>query len=141
MAKSGKQITIVVGLVTTEDGKVLLGKRHQPETPEIHGKWEFPGGGIDYGETPEEALVRELREETGLEIEITRLLPKVFSNVWNWTKDAYQVIILSYECKAVGGKLEPHDEEISELQYFNPTDVDYKNALPKTKEIIDLLKL
>jgi 8-oxo-dGTP diphosphatase len=135
-----KQITIVVGLVTTEDGKVLLGKRHQPQTPEIHGKWEFPGGGIDYGESQEEALVRELREETGLEVEIKRLLPKVFSNVWNWTKDAYQVIILAYECKEIGGKLGLHDEEISELRYFKPEEVDYKNALPKTKEIIELLR-
>jgi len=135
-----KQITIVIGLITTDNGQVLLGKRNQPQTPEIHGKWEFPGGGIDYGETPEQALVREIKEETGLVVEIKRLLPKVFSNVWNWTKDGYQVIILPYECKAVSGKLEALDDEIAELKYFMPEEVDYKNALPKTKEIIELLK-
>ena len=136
-----KQITIVVGLVTTDDDKILLGKRHQPHTPQIHGKWEFPGGGIDYGEAPEEALKREVKEETGLDVEIKRLLPKVFSNVWQWTKEEHQVIILAYECKAVGGKLEARDEEISELGYFKPEELDYKKTLPKTKEIINSLKL
>lgn len=50
-----------------------------------------------------------------------------------------QVIILSYECQAVGGSLGTADEEIGELKYFKPHDIDYSNCLPKMKEIIALL--
>ena len=135
-----KQIIIAVGLVINEAGEILLGRRNQPENPQIHGKWEFPGGGIEYGESPEDALVREMKEETGLDVEIVRLLPKIYSNVWQWQSGDYQVIIISYECKTIGGVLGTADEEMGELKYFKADEVDYQNSLPKTKEIIDLLK-
>ena len=139
MANPQKQITIVVALVVNEKGEILLGKRNQPENSEIHGKWEFPGGGIEFGEQAEEALLREVKEETGLEVEVVRLLPKVFTNFWDWPAGKLHVVILSFECKAIGGQLESLEPEIGELKYFKPEDVDYKNSLPNTKEIIDLL--
>ena len=135
-----KQITIVVGLITNAKGEVLLAKRNQPENPQIHNKWEFPGGGIEFGETPEQTLLREMKEETGLEVEITRLLPKIYTNVWQTGEsDENQVTIISYECKAVSGNLGSDDKEIGELKYFKPDEVDYQNSLPKVKEIIALL--
>jgi 8-oxo-dGTP diphosphatase len=133
------QITIVVALITNVNREILLAKRHQPDNPQIHGKWEFPGGGIDFGEEPEQALLREVKEETGLDVKIKRLLPKIYSNLWNWPEGKRQVIILSYECKTISGELDSSDEEIGELKYFKPEDVDYQNSLPKTKELIDLL--
>ncbi len=135
-----KQLTIVVGVIVNHNGEILLAKRNQPQTPQIHGKWEFPGGGIDFGEMPEEALLREVTEETGLEVEIKSLLPKVFSNMWQWPEGERQVIILSYECVPNGGSLGSSDEEIGELKYFKTDEIDFKNCLPHTKEIIDLLK-
>lgn len=137
---SQKQIIIAVALVVNDKGEILLAKRHQPEWPEIHGKWEFPGGGIDFGEEPESALLREVKEETGLEVKIIRLLPKAYQNVWDRDEKKIQVIILSYECRATGGKLGTADPEIGELKYVKLEDVDYPNCLPKMKEIIDLLK-
>jgi len=135
-----KQFTIVLGLIINEKGEILMPKRNQPELPEIHNKWEFPGGGIEFGETPEEALLREVKEETGLDVEIIRLLPKVYTNIWNWGEGRKQAILLSYECKAIGGSLGTTDPEIGELKYFKLDEVDYQNSLPKTKEIIDMLK-
>lgn len=134
-----KQITIAVGLVINEQGEILLGKRQQPENPQIHGKWEFPGGGIELGEQPEEALLREVKEETGLDVKIIRLLPKTYSNLWDWPEEQVHVIILAYECKAIGGTLSNSDPEIGELKYFKIKEVDYENSLPKTKEILELL--
>ncbi len=136
-----KQIAIVVGLVTNEKGEVLLAKRNQPENPLIHNKWEFPGGGIEFGENPEEALIREMKEETGLDVEIVRLLPKIYTNVWKKQEsDEDEVIIIAYECKAISGELESSDNEIGSLQFFLPKNIDYTNSLPKVKEIIELLK-
>jgi 8-oxo-dGTP pyrophosphatase MutT (NUDIX family) len=46
-------LPIVIGVVLNDDGQVLLGKRHQPEIPEIHGKWNLLGGRVEFGESPE----------------------------------------------------------------------------------------
>ncbi len=134
------QITIVVGMIVNEQGEILLARRNQPDFPEIHNKWEFPGGGIEFGEKPEQALLREMKEETGLDIKITRLLPKIYTNTWQKTDRTEQIIILSYECEQTGGTLGSKDTEIGELRFFKPDDINYAECLPKTKEIINLLK-
>jgi 8-oxo-dGTP diphosphatase len=65
---------IVVAGVLCRDGKLLIGQRLSGDR---HGlKWEFPGGKVEPGETPKEALVRELREELGVECEIGRELAR-----------------------------------------------------------------
>ncbi len=60
---------ILIGVAIVEHaGNVLIGQR-RPESP-LGGYWEFPGGKVHAGETPEEAAVRECREETGLEVQL-----------------------------------------------------------------------
>jgi len=60
---------LVVGVALVRDGRVLAARRSYP--PQTVGRWEFPGGKVDDGETPEGALVREIAEELGCRIEIT----------------------------------------------------------------------
>ena len=60
-------ITVVAAVIERE-GKILVGQRQNHDTHP--GKWEFPGGKVERGETPAEALARELREELGIEAEI-----------------------------------------------------------------------
>lgn len=57
-------LTVVAAALVDDDKRVLLAQR--PEGKALAGLWEFPGGKVDAGETPEEALVRELREELGI---------------------------------------------------------------------------
>ena len=59
--------TVVAGAVI-ENGRVLLAQRATP--PELAGRWELPGGKIEPGETPQDALVRELREELGIDVTV-----------------------------------------------------------------------
>ena len=64
----------VTAAVIEKDGRILIAKRRIGDRH--GGRWEFPGGKIDSGETPEECLKRELREELGIEAEIGELLCK-----------------------------------------------------------------
>ena len=63
-------IPVVAGILK-KDAKILIGQR--PENHTLAGLWEFPGGKIELGETPEEALARELNEELGIEAEVGEL--------------------------------------------------------------------
>jgi len=59
----------VVGAAIVRDGRVLSARRTRPEA--VAGRWEFPGGKVEPGESPEDALVREIAEELGCRIEVT----------------------------------------------------------------------
>lgn len=129
-----EQLTIVVGLVTNAKGEILLAKRNQPELKYEHGKWEFPGGGIKPNETPEKALIREVWEETGLKVKIIRLLPKIYSHLWKDPKGNRQIIIISYLCTAIGGKLTTKlEKEIMELKFVHPRDIGKYKTLPQIR--------
>ena len=58
-------VIVVAGALIDADGRVLITKR--PEGKKMAGLWEFPGGKIEKGETPEQALIRELKEELNIE--------------------------------------------------------------------------
>ncbi|GGS90487.1 (deoxy)nucleoside triphosphate pyrophosphohydrolase [Streptomyces chromofuscus] len=64
---------VVVGAALLDGGRLLAARRSAP--PELAGRWELPGGKVEPGETPEAALVRELREELGVEAEAVRRVP------------------------------------------------------------------
>ncbi|WP_128437333.1 (deoxy)nucleoside triphosphate pyrophosphohydrolase [Streptomyces cyaneus] len=64
---------IVVGAALLEGGRLLAARRSAPE--ELAGRWELPGGKVEPGETPEAALVRELREELGVDAEVVERVP------------------------------------------------------------------
>lgn len=66
----------VKALITDDDGKFLL-------CQEEDGKWELPGGGLEYGETPQEALIREVKEEMGLTITFVEQHPSYFVTSFN----------------------------------------------------------
>ncbi|MBW2997737.1 NUDIX domain-containing protein [Candidatus Woesearchaeota archaeon] len=116
-----KRPGVGVGLMMLRDGKILLGKRHtDPEKAdsELHGEgtWTMPGGKIDFGESPEQAVVRELQEETGMDANPEKL--KLVS-VSNDAVDDAHFITLGFLCEDCEGEpsvLEP--DEITEWRWF-----------------------
>ena len=69
-------LVVAVALIDV-DGRVLIAKR--PQGKSLAGLWEFPGGKVEPGERPEAALIRELREELGIEVSESCLAPFVFA--------------------------------------------------------------
>ena len=100
-------------IVLDEQGRVLLARRaHEP----FAGHWDLPGGFLDEGEHPLDALVRELREETSLEVE-----PLEFVGIWmdryGSGEDAPATLNLYWTARAVTGEPEPADD-VTELGWF-----------------------
>ncbi|MFA5401229.1 MAG: NUDIX hydrolase [Dehalococcoidia bacterium] len=104
-------------------------ERGTPRNPELVGTWEFPGGMVEYGEDPEEALARECREElNGQKIKIGRLLHAT-TNIF---KDGVHYLVLYYECEfpALYTPTPPGS------QWATPEEIMEMNCLPGTYEVI-----
>lgn len=100
----------VSALVFDEQGRVLLFKHTYRKF-----EWGIPGGGLEYKEQPTDAMVREFHEETGMKIEIEKLL-RVSS------AREFPHLGIVYLCKITGGEFKP-SHEISEMKYFDPDDL------------------
>jgi 8-oxo-dGTP diphosphatase len=96
------------------DGRVLLGRRR--DEPSV-GLWDIPGGFVDEDEHPDEALRRELREETGLEIEPTEFLGVWMQPYWDRT-----VLCLTWLARPTGG-VERAGDDLVELRWFAPSEL------------------
>src|SRR6266566_7260864 len=90
--------------------------------------WNLPGGGMEVGETVDEAMIREVREETGLEVKVERL-------VGVYSKPQKQEVVLTFRCAVIGGTL-CETEESRECRYFLPSALP-ANTLPKHRQRIE----
>ncbi|GAC1343899.1 MAG: hypothetical protein NVS2B12_31460 [Ktedonobacteraceae bacterium] len=105
-----------------EQGQILLAHRRDIDW------WNLPGGGMEIGETVEEAICREVREETGLEVVVEQL-------VGVYSKPQKQEIVLSFRCRKIGGDV-TETEESRECRYFSPHALP-ANTLPKHRQRIE----
>ncbi len=134
--KAHKSITVVCACILREgDQQILLSMRRAPGVPGLDGKWELPGGKVEFGETPEQAIVREIREELGIRIAPRRLLPYLHTNRWEYEHAIQHVILACYEC-------EMEDEgsyaDKEDAAWFHINQIDFDLTLPGTREFVSL---
>jgi 8-oxo-dGTP pyrophosphatase MutT (NUDIX family) len=106
--------------IRDEEGRILLLRRSDGDN-----LWGFPGGGVELGERVAETVVREVREEIGLEVKPVALIGVYSSPEYAFAYpngDQVQPVTAFFECRVVGGELRPDQEEILGSCYFGPED-------------------
>ena len=137
MESAGKPILLVAACALIDtDGRILLAQR--PEGKPMAGLWEFPGGKVETGETPEETLIRELHEELGIETKVECLAPLTFAS---HSYETFHLLMPLYVCRRFQGI--PQSREGQALKWVRPRNLrDY--PMPPADEplipfLIDLL--
>ena len=116
-----KKLKIVVSIaLINNENEILLSKR--PEKKHLSGFWEFPGGKVEEGETPEKALIREVKEELNIDINNKCIAPLSFSE---FDYNNFQLLLLLYICRRWDGV--PISMESNKLEWVKPNMLrDYK---------------
>ena len=120
----------VVAAIIINDGKVFATQRGYGE---FKDGWEFPGGKIDAGETPEEALVREIKEELDTEVEVKELLETV-----EYDYPKFHLSMDCFICKIKAGELVLKEHEAS--QWLTKETLDSVEWLPADLELIEKIE-
>lgn len=125
-------LIVVAAALIDSDGRVLIQQR--PPGKNMAGLWEFPGGKVDVGETPEAALVRELSEELGIDVETACLAPAAFASEALGEK---HLLLLLYICRKWSGI--PQPLEASALKWVRPNALYAIDMPPADRPLIGLL--
>jgi 8-oxo-dGTP diphosphatase len=102
-----KPLVLVAAVALVDsDGRVLIAQR--PEGKQLAGLWEFPGGKVEPGETPEVALIRELKEELGIEVAQACLAPFVFTT---HSYESFNLLMPLWLCRRWSGVVQAHEHQ------------------------------
>lgn len=109
-------LMVVAATLEDRQGRILVQQR--PQGTQMAGLWEFPGGKMEAGETPEAALVRELDEELGIQVDEADLEPFHFASA---PLEARHLLLLLYRCTRWAG--EPVAHQATALQWLKPEEL------------------
>ncbi|WP_284053259.1 (deoxy)nucleoside triphosphate pyrophosphohydrolase [Stakelama marina] len=126
-------LIVVAAALIDADGRVMVQQR--PEGKSMAGLWEFAGGKVEVGELPEAALVRELREELGIETEASCLAPAAFASEALGDK---HLLLLLYVLRKWSGV--PSALHASALKWVRPVELHALDMPPADRPLIGLLE-
>jgi 8-oxo-dGTP diphosphatase len=125
-------LVVAVALIDV-DGRVLLAQR--PEGKAMAGLWEFPGGKLHPGETPETALIRELSEELEIDVSATCLAPFTFAS---HRYEAFHLLMPLYLCRRWNGTVAARVHQ--RLAWVRPSKLDQYPMPPADKPLVAMLR-
>ncbi len=128
-----KQLLLVAACALVDaDNRVLLAQR--PEGKTLAGLWEFPGGKVEQGETPEQTVIRELKEELDIETKTACLAPLTFAS---YSYDQFHLMMPLFVCRRFWGT--PKANEGQALKWVRPRDMREYPMPPADKPLIPIL--
>jgi 8-oxo-dGTP diphosphatase len=130
---SAKLLLVAACALIDPDGRVLIAQR--PADKQMGGLWEFPGGKVEPGESPEEALIRELVEELGIAVKEPCLAPFSFAS-HNYAD--FHLLMPLYICRRWEG--EPQAKEHTALKWVRPKDLKDYPMPPADVPLIPMLR-
>lgn len=134
MPITAANITLVVACALVDgDGRVLVAER--PAGKSMVGLWEFPGGKVETGETPEAALIRELKEELSIDVTAACLAPLSFAS---FAYDDFHLLMPLYVCRKWDGQIAPLEGQ--NTQWLRPRDLFDLPMPPADKPLIAALR-
>ncbi|CAN7574065.1 8-oxo-dGTP diphosphatase MutT [Rhizobium leguminosarum] len=134
MSEAGRKILLVAACALIDaDGRILLAQR--PEGKSLARLWEFPGGKVEPGETPEETLVRELEEELGIITKIACLAPLTFAS---HSYETFHLLMPLYICRRYEGI--PQGREGQALKWVRPQALRDYPMPPADEPLIPMLQ-
>lgn len=128
-----KPLIVVAAALVDRDGRLLVQQR--PEGLSMAGLWEFPGGKLEPGETPEQALIRELGEELAIDVDHACLAPACFASEPLGDR---HLLLLLYVCRKWRGA--PVAQHASALRWVRPVELHGLAMPPADKPLIGLLE-
>jgi 8-oxo-dGTP diphosphatase len=128
-----RPIPVVCAILEDGKGRVLLAQR--PAHKHLGLKWEFAGGKVEAGETPEAALAREIKEELGCDIHVGRALPR-------FTHDYGSVVIemLPFRCSLSERSAAPHPHEHVAVKWVTLADINTIDLAPADWPVVTMLR-
>ena len=125
----------VSAAIFNDKNEILLTKRNEPRWSHSHGKWQFPGGGIEFGEHPEQTVIREVLEEVGVKIKLLTKNPLIQSVIFK--KENVHVVLLVYPSLYKSGRINiKNDPYTAEARWFKPREIDSIFSMPEVKNVI-----
>ena len=124
-------INVVAAVILNEDNKILIAQRNFKKSQ--GGLWEFPGGKIEQGETKEQAIIREIKEELNIDIKVEKYLAE---KVFEYPEKTINLIAL--KCKIMNGTISLNEHE--DVKWISKSEIIKYNFAPADEFIVDMIK-
>ena len=130
LCKQSEQVRVVAAIIHDEQGRIFATQRGYGDYKDW---WEFPGGKMEAGETPEEALMREIWEELETRIVVERLVEMV-----EWDYPQFHLTMHCYLCHVESGLLELKEHEAA--KWLDKGELESVNWLPADRKVVEKMK-